>query len=161
MNIRIDVDSFRRDMLAFADRKTDALRKAMEMNCLDVERAAREKCPKNTNDLRQSITSDVKESGARFVGVVGTHLDYGVYVHEGTGVHSPLGRKDVPWYVPEWEIEPNGSKPTYQGRVQIAYGKNGKRYYMTDGIEPTPFLKDAYDENKDRIFKRFIEALRG
>ena len=160
MNIRIDADSFKRDMLAFAERKVEAIRNAMELSCLDVENAAREKCPKDTDALRTSINTRIVETGAKFVGEVGSHLDYGVYVHEGTGIHSPLGRQDVPWYVPEWEIEPGASKPTYQGTVQIAYGKHGLKYYMTDGIEPTPFLRDAYEEKKDRVMRLFLEAVR-
>ena len=70
----------------------DALSKA----CLVVERGAKEKCPVgDTGILRESITSEVGEREGR----VGTNIEYGVYVHQGTGIYAVNGdgRKDVPW----------------------------------------------------------------
>jgi len=70
------------------------LSKALLNACLIVEASAKEKCPSRTGILRESITSEADEHEGR----VGTNLEYGVYVHQGTGIYATNGDgRETPW----------------------------------------------------------------
>ena len=139
MKVRVDPDAFVRALEQYAQRKERQIIQGLTKAALEVERKAREKCPKDTTALRQSITHDVKASGPKVTAVVGSELEYAPYVHEGTGIHAPLGRKDVPW----------------------SYCDEKGEWHTTDGIEPMPFLEDARKECKDRISQIMFDALKG
>lgn len=146
MRIKFDADGFRRDMLAYAERKMEQIQQATELACREIENTAKDKCPKGKGSgdgegLHQSITHKVDGSGAKFVGTVGSALEYAPYVHEGTGIHSRKGngRADVPW----------------------SYMDEQGNWHTTDGIEPTPFLEDAVNETRDRVLQIYIDALKG
>lgn len=121
----------------------DEMRQAMQEACIEVEGKAKEKCPKDTNALRQSIGYKVEDeqAGATVRGYVGSDNEHAVYVHEGTGIHSRSGngRKDVPW----------------------TYRDEKGQFHKTDGIEPTPFLEDARAECAPRISEIFAKRLGG
>ena len=142
MKVKFDADGFRRQMEAYAERKIEQIHRATELACIEIESAAKEKCPKGTDALRQSIMSKVEDSGAKSVGTVGSELEYAPYVHEGTGIYSRtgMGRKDVPWpYIDE---------------------KTGEEIW-TKGNKPNPFLEDAVNENRDRVTQIYINELKG
>ena len=65
--------------------------KAIGKACALVERAAKEKAPKGTGELRRSITSRIEDDGGDIVGIVYTSLEYAPYVEFGTGSHSSTG----------------------------------------------------------------------
>ena len=139
MKVQFDSDQFLRALEQYAERKERQIVQGLTKAALEVERAARQKCPKDTTALRQSITHDVRPNGPKAVAIVGSELEYAPYVHEGTGIHSPLGRRDVPWN----------------------YRDEKGDWHTTDGIEPTPFLEDARKECKDRIAQIMFDALKG
>ena len=141
MKIRFDTDGFNRDMEAYADRKLRQIEQGLTKGAQEVERSARQKCPKDTDALRQSITHKLSVSGAKTVAIVGSELEYAPYVHEGTGIHSRtgMGRKDVPW----------------------SYQDEEGNWHSTDGLEPRPFLEEARNECADRVFQILLDALRG
>lgn len=97
---------------------------AVTQACYAIEAQAKNNCPVDSGDLRRSIQTEVKTDGADVVGTVGTNLEYGVFVHEGTGIYSRSGsgRLDVPWV---YRDEQTGD------------------FHTTSGIKPTPFLEDA------------------
>lgn len=107
--------------------------------CALVERAAKEKAPKGTGELRRSITSEIKQEGDNLMGVVYTPLEYAPYVEFGTGLFAEEGgRTDVPW--------------RYQ---------NGKgEWYTTSGQHPQPFMRPAFNENREEILRILREALK-
>ena len=123
----------------YAERKEKQIVAGATKAALEVERLARQKCPKDTTALRQSITHDVRPRGPKVTAIVGSELEYAPFVHEGTGIHAPLGRKDVPW--------------SYQDEKGV--------WHTTDGMEPNPFLEDARNEMKDRISQIMFDALKG
>lgn len=67
-----------------------------------VETAAKARCPVDTGRLRSSITWRIEADGNGVVAIVGTNVEYAIYVHEGTrhmsgrpflveGLHQVLG----------------------------------------------------------------------
>lgn len=90
--------------------------------------------------LSMSITSAVDtDRYGKVTGVVGSGLDYAVYVHEGTGIEAPLGRKhDLPW----------------------TYRDDAGNFFTTSGQKPNPFLRDAYEANEEAAQRMIQEAIR-
>ena len=116
--------------------------------CALIEADAVEKCPEgdhegaDTVSLAQSIATRLDVSGAKVVGIVGTGLDYAVYVHEGTGIRSRTGMgrtHDLPW----------------------SYMDDAGQWHTTSGMAANPFLERAYDENLQKAREIVREAIRG
>ena len=107
----------------------------LEQACLLVERAAKEKAPSKTGELRSSISSSVEGT----TGTVGTPLQYAAYVEYGTGLFAAggNGRTNVPW------------------KYQDAKGD----WHTTSGQHPQPFLIPALNENRSEILKLLQEGL--
>ena len=133
----IDTSEVDRALRLFIDSDLPlALTDAMEQACLKVEAEAKENCPANTGELRQSITHEVERAPTKVEGVIGSNLEYAPYVHQGTGIYAleGNGRKDVPW--------------TY-------YDVSAGEFRSTKGIEATPFLQQAIDDNRNEILNYF------
>lgn len=112
---------------------TSQLEGALGKACALVERAAKEKAPKDTGALRRSITSKVEGNQ----GIVYTPLEYAPYVEYGTGLFATKGgRKDVPW----------------------SYQADNGEWYTTSGQHPQPFMKPALDENREEIIRILQEG---
>lgn len=102
--------------------------------CALVERAAKEKAPKNSGELRRSITSKVETQGGEVVGIVFTPLEYAPYIEYGTGLFAEEGgRKDVPWN----------------------YQDDKGEWHSTSGQHPHPYMRPALNENREEI-KRIL-----
>lgn len=101
---------------------------ALEEACALVERAAKEKAPKNSGELRRSIESKIEGT----VGIVFTSLQYAPYVEYGTGLFAESGgRKDVPW----------------------CYQDDRGEWHSTRGQHPQPFMRPALNENREEILR--------
>ena len=88
----------------------------------------------DTGNLRNSITHAVDENEKAVF--VGTNVEYGIYVHEGTGIYAVNGNgRQDPW-----------------GYM----GKDGK-WQITHGMKPNRFLKNAVQRNEDQI-KKYVET---
>lgn len=108
----------------------------IELGCAAVERDAKKKAPKNTGELKRSITSKVENEGRQVVGKVFTPLEYAPYVEYGTGLFAEKGgRKDVPWH----------------------YMDEKGEWHSTNGQRPQPFMRPALQENRERILE-YIKA---
>lgn len=116
----------------------DGVRQAMGQACALVEREAKQKAPKDTGELRRSITSEVTESNGEIQGIVFTPLEYAPYVEYGTGLFAEEGgRIDVPWN----------------------YQDDKGDWHSTSGQRPQPFMRPALDENKEQIKRLLKEGL--
>lgn len=114
----------------------DKLNAALGKACALIERSAKEKAPKDTGELRRSITSKV-ENGE---GVVFTPLEYAPYVEFGTGLFAESGgRMDVPWN----------------------YQDDKGEWHSTSGQKPQPFMRPALNENRERILEILKEGIIG
>ena len=117
----------------------DGIRQAMGKACALVEREAKQKAPKDTGELRRSITSEVKEEGGEIQGIVFTPLEYAPYVEYGTGLFAENGgRTDVPW----------------------CYQDDKGEWHSTSGMKPQPFMRPALDENREQIIDIIKGALK-
>lgn len=126
------------DILNSLDEMIDEeqLNAALGKACALVERAAKQKAPKGTGELRRSITSKV-ENGE---GVVFTPLEYAPYVEFGTGLFAENGgRMDVPWHYQDDEGE----------------------WHSTSGMKPRPYMRPALDENREEILRILKEGIIG
>lgn len=114
----------------------DKLNAALGKACALIERSAKEKAPKDTGELRRSITSKV-ENGE---GVVFTPLEYAPYVEFGTGLFAESGgRMDVPWN----------------------YQNDKGEWISTSGQKPQPFMRPALNENREEILRILKEGIIG
>ena len=119
--------------------KTGDVEKALGKACALVERSAKEKAPKDTGELRRSITSKVEEHNGVYQGIVFTPLEYAPYVEFGTGLFAESGgRTDVPWH----------------------YKDDKGEWHTTSGQHPQPFMRPALDENREKIIEIIKEGFR-
>ena len=106
--------------------------------CAIVERAAKQKAPKDTGALRRSITSKVETTDGVVTGVVFTPLEYAPYVEFGTGLFAEEGgRMDVPWN----------------------YQDDEGTWHSTSGQKPQPYLRPALKENREQIIRILKEGV--
>ena len=103
--------------------------------CGLVERAAKQKAPKDNGELRRSITSKVEQDGNNVKGIVFTPLEYAPYVEFGTGLFAEEGgRTNVPW----------------------CYQDDKGEWHSTSGMHPQPYMRPALNENREQI-KRILK----
>lgn len=113
--------------------------KALQKACMLVERTAKQNAPKDTGELRNSITSKVEADGDELRGVVYTPLEYAPYIEYGTGLFAEEGgRLDVPWN----------------------YQDDEGNWHSTSGMKPRPFLRPALDENREEILRLLKEGMK-
>ncbi len=116
---------------AIADTLEDAGTKGM----LAIEGGARNKVSVDIGELRRGITTKTLEKSEASVKIgTGTNVTYGPYLEYGTGIYAENGEgRDTPWVY------------YYAGTK----GPEGWRF--TRGIRAKPFLRPAYDENKEVV----------
>lgn len=103
---------------------------------LVVERAAKQNAAaiKDTGRLADSIATEVDGLTC----TVFTPLEYAPYVEYGTGLYAEKGgRKDVPWH----------------------YQDDEGNWHSTKGQHPRPFLRPAFDENREKVTRILEEGL--
>lgn len=106
----------------------ETIKQRLGIACALVERAAKEKAPKDNGELRRSITSKVEG----LTGIVFTPLEYAPYVEYGTGLFAEVaGRKDTPW----------------------SYQDDEGEWHSTSGQKPQPFMRPALNDNRTEILK--------
>lgn len=111
---------------------------AMQKCCALVERSAKQKAPKDTGALRNSIASKVENIDGAIVGVVFTPLEYAPYVEYGTGLFAEEGGRKTPWM---YEDEETGEM------------------IFTRGQHPQPFMRPALTENREKITRLLKEGV--
>lgn len=109
-----------------------------------VTNQARRNCPVDEGRLRMSIDFEIRQDKADIVARVGTNLEYGLFVHEGTGIYAGKG-----YITPKrgkflrWPVKNN----TGQGRRRYKAGATAQYRYAkkVKGIPGRPYLRDALD----------------
>lgn len=125
--IRIEVDNT--DAVIRASK--DQIRRALEECGLTAERHAKEKCPVDTGNLRNSITHQM--DGDNKV-LIGSAVKYAPYVELGTGKYTEGGRKTA-WI----------------------YEDDKGNWHRTSGQKAQPYLKPALANHVDE-YKQIIKA---
>lgn len=109
----------------------DAVLRALEKIGMTAEGYAKDLCPVDTGNLRNSITHKIDESdGAVYIG---TNVEYAQYVELGTGIYNPEGRK-TPWW----------------------YQDDKGQWHWTRGARAQPFLKPAASDH-GQTYRNIIE----
>lgn len=107
----------------------------LEEACLMTERYAKQECPVDQDILRASIGYEIEDNNGELIGYIGALEEYGVYVHQGTGIYAVDGNgRKTPWH---YEVEDSGSK--YKGD------------HWTKGQRPNPFFTRAINRVKEKI----------
>jgi len=91
----------------------------------------------DTGRLRGSIDYRVDMDKDDTAVYVGTNVRYAVYVHEGTGIYHPNGR-----------------------RTKWVYRDEKGQFHATRGMPPNRFLKNAIVRNKKQIEQYFKDNLK-
>lgn len=131
----VDELTKRIEQMASPEKMADAMGKC----CAIVERAAKQKAPKDTGALRRSIQSRVKTTADTVTGEVYSPLEYAPYVEYGTGLFAEQGngRKDVPWL----------------------YEDDKGETHITSGQKPKPYMRPALKENRQKVVEKFSKEV--
>ena len=82
---------------------------------------------------------------------IGSPEENAIWEEFGTGEYALNGDgRAGAWYVPV-DSYTGEKRPTYNGQVVIVYGKNGKKFYKTNGKRGTRALFNAFNSMKVRI----------
>lgn len=93
--------------------------------------------------------------------VIGNELENALWEEFGTGEYAVNGDgRKTPWYVPVEEVL-GTKKPTFNGKVEIVYGKDGTAFYKTDGKKPSRAFTKAYETVKPKAEKKAKEIFGG
>ena len=134
MGVSFDASEVQEGIKQLEQNLPNILEKALEKACLIVENSAKQNCPVDDGQLRQSITHTVEGTRAE----VGTSVEYAPYVEVGTGIYSTEGSgRQTPW------------------SYQDAKGE----WHTTKGMKAQPFLKPALDKNRGRVLECFKELI--
>jgi HK97 gp10 family phage protein len=154
VNIKVNLSAFKNDLERASEALYAGIERGVEEAAAQVERAAKKnlKGDARGKHLMTSIHSEVQSVyGGFVVGKIGvggaTDIEgdagenFGIYVHEGTGIYSRtgMGRKDVPWF--------------YMDANYIGH--------QTSGMQANPFLENAYNEMSPKVAKIIARALKG
>lgn len=120
-----------------------------------TQRNARVDTRQTKNSWQYNVDANEKKA------VVGNPLENAIWEEFGTGQYALNGDgRKTPWYVPVDGYTGN-RKPTYQGKVVVVYGKDGKRFYKTDGKKPQRNLQKAFDSLKNKLQKDLESRMKG
>ena len=137
MNLEFEFNNL--DVIArnITDKIEDNAENALKKSCALLEREAKIKAPKDTGTLRNSITSRIVRDGDEIAGEVYTPLEYAPYIEYGTGLFAEGGgRTDVPW----------------------VYQDDKGDWHSTSGQKPRPYMRPAFDENREEIVRILSEG---
>lgn len=158
MNFRVDLNGLADGMRISAEQLLAGLEKGVTDGALQIERVAKEnlKGDPRGKHLMSSIHTQVTTSGMVVEAKVGCGAatdvegdageNFGIYVHEGTGIYSRtgMGRKEVPWL--------------YMAPDQNTGEMRGHR---TSGMQANPFLENAYNSEGQKVAQLIADAIMG
>jgi HK97 gp10 family phage protein len=116
------------------------MEKALHAGALKIQNAAKEKSPKRTRTLSRSIVIEVATgSDGKVIATIGPTVEYGKWLEYGTGIFAEGGNgRKTPW-------------------VFVSGGK----FYTTKGMKARPYMRPAFDENRDAALEEFRRVLKG
>ena len=145
------------------DRKLSAIGNMSMHSAVDkgiqfVQGAAKENCPSNNGELRESIFTKVYDSSDNTIGTCYTNKSYGPYVEFGTG---PKGQEshvgispnvDVmysqsPWWIHESQIDQSVAEKYHWFYIDTPDG----RFYQCSGQAAQPFMYPALKNNENAV----------
>lgn len=100
---------------------------------------AKRLAPVDEGTLRASIQGFVITTPRRVIGRIGTGLEYGLYQHEGTGIHGPRGRPITPIRRKFLRFEVKSGRSA-RGRRPLVFARS------VAGTRPKKFLIKALEQ---------------
>lgn len=154
--MRISIDARLTDFEGTEEELLARMTRGVTDALLQMERAAKQNLQGDARGkhLMSSLNTEVQANGLRVDGALGVGTatgisdesgtaadNFGIYVHEGTGIYSRTGagRTDVPWLYPK------------------ADGTKG----ITSGQHANPFLENAYNSEGERCRQIIANAITG
>ena len=118
--------SFKSNLGAILDASDEAIKKAAEIIGGMAESYAKQLCPVDTGNLRNSI-AHTTENNNRTV-IIGSSVEYAPFVELGTGKFAEGGGgRQTPW----------------------SYQDSNGNWHTTSGMPPRPYLRPAIENHKD------------
>lgn len=113
---------------------------ALHAGALLIQNDAKRLVPKRTRTLSRSIVVQPDASSTKRLQVcIGPTVEYGLWVEMGTGKYAKNGKgRKTPW---------------------AFEGPNGEIIW-TAGSKPKPYMRPAFDENRDKALEEFKRVLR-
>lgn len=133
VNMTVDTLEFQKGMDKVSKEFEDLMYERMKAVSAYLKKEVMKEVPSNTGILRASIFGKTHRKKGEIKTVVGSNSQYAAYVHQGTGIYVPGGRKT------KW-------------RYFVAAGKY-KGWHITNGQKPNPFLLRARDKSIEDIKK--------
>ena len=148
MNITFDMSEIRASAANYrnADRVVrEEVTRGMTRSVIQIEADAKRRVPTDTHALQRSLSHEVDAQGTTVIGRAGTNIEYGKIVEEGRtpGKMPPAG------VLLGW-MSRHGIDAKYEYVVRRAINSRKR---------PQPYLKPAYDVNRQKITKEFGTAV--
>ncbi|KGI79382.1 hypothetical protein IL38_24100 [Actinopolyspora erythraea] len=137
-----------RQVAAFVTSEAGPVVRQVHRETEKVRNAAVRRCPRDTGTLAASLEATVHVTGMRVTGIVGSRLDYALYVHEGTGIYGPKKRPIYPVSAQVLRFKPSrGAGPARRGSRGSSPERRGGYVYArwVRGMPPHPFLVEALE----------------
>lgn len=143
------------------------LKPAVAKSITFVQSAAKAGCPVHDGELRESIHTDIQESGESVTGICFTNKEYGPYVEFGTGPKGQAHHEGIspdvtitysqaPWWIHESQIDSAVAEKYHFFSIETPAGK----FYQTSGQAAQPFMYPALKNNEDAIDDIFTEHIK-
>lgn len=148
MNIVFDMSDIRKQAAQYAnaDRVVrEEVTRGMTRTVIQIEADAKKRVPTDTHNLQRSLTHEVSDQGTSVIGRAGTNQPYGKIVEEGRtpGKMPPAG------VLLGW-MRRHGIAAEYEYVIRRAVNRRKR---------PQPYLKPAYDVNRQKITKEFGQVV--
>lgn len=122
-----------------------------------IESQAIENTVVDSTDTKTSWGAVVNESKGE--AIIGNKIENAIWEEFGTGNYALEKGRNTPWYVPV-DGYVGKKRPTYNGKVVIVYGKDGKAFYKTNGKRPRRMLHNAFETKRPAIVKRAEQIIK-
>lgn len=131
---------------------------ALEAAAGELESAVKRKSRRDTGQTAGSFRHHV--SPESHTAHIGSNDENAIWEEFGTGEHALNGGRKGAWYVPVDAVH-GRKKPSYNGKVIVVYGKNGKKFYKTNGKQPSRAFFKSYTEKKPALIKLIQSYFKG
>jgi len=130
-----------------------SIRKEMVQNMGDVADMMARKAPTDTEKLKPNIQVKDDSTDTELLVKAGifaeSAINYAIYQEYGTGIYAENGQgRQTPWL---WQVKSQ--------KWADIFGIEVGQSVLWHGNQPHPFIRPAWDENKDKIEEKLRSAL--
>lgn len=122
-----------------------------------IESQAIQNTAEDSTNTKENWGAVVNESKGE--AIIGNKIENAIWEEFGTGNYALEKGRNTPWYV-QVDGYVGKKRPTYNGKVVIVYGKDGKVFYKTNGKRPRRMLHNAFETKRPAIVKRAEQIIK-